>query len=311
MLTHVGTKTIETKRLILRRFEYSDIDSMLRNWIADEQTQWDYGEPYYSTPEAVKGLFDTKYIVSYSKDDYYRWAVIEKESGECIGQIAYFSVDTDNQHGEIEYVIGPAFQGKGYATEMTRAVIGFGFEKINFNRIEIDCRTENEASRRVIEKCGLTYEGVFRDFFWRKDHFEGRRVFSILKSEWKNSLKESIFLSEQADVFYIGSKNVVLVHWKKYCELDRYREPLMKALDVIKEHEGCEYVADTRDGFEDNPLDTKWVADYFMPKARENGCSTIYFIIDKDNSLKEELEGQERDSESIIKFRYIYGLDEI
>jgi len=311
MLTHVGTKIIETKRLILRRFEYSDIDSMLRNWIADEQTQWDYGEPYYSTPEAVRGLFDTKYIVSYSKDDYYRWAVIEKESGECIGQIAYFSVDTDNQHGEIEYVIGPAFQGKGYATEMTRAVIGFGFEKINFNRIEIDCRTENEASRRVIEKCGLTYEGVFRDFFWRKDHFEGRRVFSILKSEWKNSLKESIFLSEQADVFYIGSKNVVLVHWKKYCELDRYREPLMKALDVIKEHEGCEYVADTRDGFEDNPLDTKWVADYFMPKARENGCSTIYFIIDKDNSLKEELEGQERDSESIIKFRYIYGLDEI
>jgi hypothetical protein len=58
-------------------------------------------------------------------------------------------------------------------------------------------------------------------------------------------------------------------------------------------------------------LDTKWVADYFMPKARENGCSTNYFIIDKDNSLKEELEGQERDSESIIKFRYIYGLDEI
>lgn len=48
-----------------------------------------------------------------------------------------------------------------------------------------------------------------------------------------------------------------------------------------------------------------------MPKARENGCSTIYFIIDQDNSLKEELEGQERDSESIIKFRYIYGLDEI
>ena len=67
----------------------------------------------------------------------------------------------------------------------SKTVIAFGFDKINFNRIEIDCRTENEASRRVIEKCGLTYEGVFRDFFWRKDHFEGRRVFSILKNEWK------------------------------------------------------------------------------------------------------------------------------
>ena len=57
MLTHIGTQTIETERLILRRFEYSDIDSMLRNWIADEQTQWDYGEPYYPTSDDVQKLF--------------------------------------------------------------------------------------------------------------------------------------------------------------------------------------------------------------------------------------------------------------
>ena len=185
MLTHTGTRTIETERLLLRRFDYADIDSMLRNWIADEQTQWDYGEPSYPTPQAVRELLDTKYMASYARADYYRWAVIEKVSGECIGQIAFFSVDTDNEHGEIEYVIGPAFRGKGYATEMTRAVIAYGFDKINFHRIEIDCRPLNEASRRVIEKCGLTYEGVFRDFFWRKDHFEGRRVFSILKEEYE------------------------------------------------------------------------------------------------------------------------------
>jgi ribosomal-protein-alanine N-acetyltransferase len=184
LVKHVGTQAIKTERLILRCFEYSDIDSMLKNWIADEQTQWDYGEPCYTTEEAVRELFDTKYIASYSRNDYYRSAVIEKESGECIGLIAFFSMDTSNRHGEIEYVIGPAFQGKGYATEMTKAVIAFGFEKINLHRIEIDCRTENEASRRVIEKCGLTYEGVFRDFFWRKDHYEGRRVFSILKQDW-------------------------------------------------------------------------------------------------------------------------------
>ena len=144
MLTHLGTKTIETERLILRRFEYSDIDSMLRNWIADEQTQWDYGEPSYGTPEAVRELFDKKYVVSYSRDDYYRWAVIEKKSKECIGQIAYFSVDTENQHGEIEYVIGPSFQGKGYATEMTKAVIAFGFDKIRRLRLYWNIRRINE-----------------------------------------------------------------------------------------------------------------------------------------------------------------------
>ena len=159
MLTHTGTQTIETERLILRRFEYTDIDSMLRNWIADEQTQWDYGEPYYSTPEAVKNLFDTKYIVSYTKDDYYRWAVIEKESGECIGQIAYFTVDTDNQHGEIEYVIGPEFQGKGYATEMLRLDI-LKAKELGIEKMLVTCDEGNVASERTIIANGGVYENT-------------------------------------------------------------------------------------------------------------------------------------------------------
>lgn len=122
---------------------------------------------------------------------------------------------------------------------------------------------------------------------------------------------EEIYLSEFSDVFYVEDKNVVLVHWKKYCELEQYRKPLECALKVIKEHSGCNYVADTRDGFEDNPLDTKWVADYFMPKAKEYGCKTIFFIIDHNNSLKEELEGQEKDSSELLDFRYIFDLAEV
>ena len=122
---------------------------------------------------------------------------------------------------------------------------------------------------------------------------------------------KNIYLSECSDVFYLEDKNVVLVHWKKYCELEQYRKPLEAALQTIREHSGCNYVADTRDGFEDNPLDTKWVADYFMPKAKEYGCRVIYFIIDRDNSLKEELEGQEKDSASLLEFRYIYRIEEV
>ena len=49
----------------------------------------------------------------------------------------FFLVDSNNQHGEIEYVIGPAFQGKGYATEMTKAVIRFGFEKSTFIELRL------------------------------------------------------------------------------------------------------------------------------------------------------------------------------
>lgn len=88
MLTHIGTDTIETERLILRKFKISDDEAMLKYWIADEKIQSLYSEPVYTTKAEVDELLE-KYINSYQKNDYYRWAIIEKNSGECIGQIAY------------------------------------------------------------------------------------------------------------------------------------------------------------------------------------------------------------------------------
>lgn len=119
-----------------------------------------------------------------------------------------------------------------------------------------------------------------------------------------------MYQSEYCEVFYNAEYKVVFVKWKKFCCKEDYRKPLEYALEIIKEYK-CNYVADTRTGFENIPEDTKWVADYFMPKAVEYGCRCIHFIIDKNNSLKEELEGQEADSGNLIQFRYIYGLEEI
>lgn len=183
MLTNIGTQTIETDRLILRRFEYGDCNSMLKNWIADEKIQLMYSEPVYKTPDEVNELL-SKYISSYSKDDYYRWAVIEKVSGECIGQIAYFLVDNKNHFAEIEYCIGSQFQRKGYATEAAKSVIGYGFDKINLHKVQICTKTINLPSKKVIEKCGLTYEGTLRDYFYMNGEYVGRLYFSILRDEY-------------------------------------------------------------------------------------------------------------------------------
>ena len=184
MLTHNGTKTIETERLILRKFEYSDDEAMLKYWVADEKIQSLYSEPVYSTKTEVKGLLD-KYIGSYERDDYYRWAVIEKASGVCIGQIAYFLVDSKNHFAEIEYCIGTAFQCKGYATEATKAVIAYGFNEMNLHKVQICTKTINAPSKRVIEKCGFTYEGTLRDYFYMNGEYVGRHYFSILRSEYE------------------------------------------------------------------------------------------------------------------------------
>lgn len=187
MLTHLGTQTIETKRLILRRFEYDDDDAMLKYWIADEKIQSLYSEPVYTTKAEVKVLLD-KYITSYEREDYYRWAVIDKETMVCIGQIAYFLVDSKNHFAEIEYCIGSKFQCRGFATEMTKAIIQYGFEKINLHKVQICTKTINKPSQRVIEKCGFKYEGTLRDYFYMNQQYVGRLYYSLLRSEYESPL---------------------------------------------------------------------------------------------------------------------------
>lgn len=185
MLTHIGTSTIETQHLILRKFAFSDSDAMLKNWVADEKIQSLYSESVYSTQEAVHELLE-KYIGSYEREDYYRWAIIDKDTNECIGQIAYWLVDNKNHFAEIEYCIGSAFQCRGYATEATKAVIAFGFEQIHLHKVQICTKTINQPSKRVIEKCGFTYEGTLRDYFYMNDTYIGRLYFSMLRSEYEN-----------------------------------------------------------------------------------------------------------------------------
>lgn len=185
MLTHCGTKTLETSRLILRTFLYADGDDMLKYWVSDPDIQFMYSEPVYTTENEVKELLD-KYISSYQKEDYYRWAIIEKESEICVGQIAIFLVDRKNHFCEIEYCIGSQFQQKGYASEATLSVIDFGFDKVNFHKIQVCHKENNIASKGVIQKCGFTYEGTLRDYFYMNGKYVSRLYYSMLKSEWED-----------------------------------------------------------------------------------------------------------------------------
>lgn len=183
MLTHTGTQTIETERLTLRRFTYEDADDMLKYWISDEKVQALYGEPAYKTKAAVLTLLD-KYIGGYERENYYRWAIVLKATGECIGQIACFLVDDKNHFVEIEYCVGTLFQKRGYMTEAVKAVISFGFERIHLHKIQVSHKAGNISSKRVIEKCGFVYEGTLRDYFYHGDGYTDRLFYSMLQDEY-------------------------------------------------------------------------------------------------------------------------------
>ena len=185
MLIHCGTKEMETDRLYLRPFKYSDDNDMLKYWISDPEIQLPLSEPIYSTKEEVKELLD-KYIESYQKADYYRWAVVKKESLECIGQVAIFLVNEKNHWCEIEYCIGSQFHRKGFAYEAINAIMDFAFAEVNFHKMQVCHKDYNVASKAIIRKCGFEYEGALRDYFYMDGKYVTRCFYSMLKSEWES-----------------------------------------------------------------------------------------------------------------------------
>ena len=184
-MNHIGTKSFETERLICRPFVATDCEDMLKNWIANPNIQFEYGEPVYTTVAEVNELL-SKYIEGYQNPDFYRWAIIEKESGENIGQIAFCKVYSDCQTAEIEYCIGEKFWGNGYAGEALSGVIDFTFNNTDFVKLEAYHRIENEKSGRVLKKSSMQVTDTVERFVRENISPHGEICYYITKEMYLN-----------------------------------------------------------------------------------------------------------------------------
>lgn len=184
-MKHTGTCPFETYRLILRPFVSLDAEGMLKNWAADPNIQNEYGEPVYSDIQQVRGLLK-KYMDGYSDSSQYRWAIIDRASGENIGQIAFCKVWDDCNTAEIEYCIGSAYQGHGLAGEALSAVIRYAFSFTEFTRLEAYHRSENTRSGRVLEKSEMYITDTVQRFIREGIAPEGEICYCIEKKEFIN-----------------------------------------------------------------------------------------------------------------------------
>ena len=187
MLHHKGTISIESKRLILRRFSADDAPYVFNNWTSDEDVCT------YMRWSANKNIEETKMIVSnwinaYNRTSFYQWAITLKESDEPIGTIALFVVNENDLCGDVAYCIGKKYWGQGIVTEALKAVLSFAFENVGFNRIETYHSINNPASGKVMQKAGMTFEGLARQKYKSISGFEDCNMYAILKQDFKNSL---------------------------------------------------------------------------------------------------------------------------
>ena len=175
--------TLETDRLILRQLRMFDAFDMYAYSKLPETTEFLTWSPH-SDIEFTKNYL-AFVIGKYRIGEFYDWAVTLKgEEGKMIGTCGFSRIDFINDIGEIGYVISPEYRGNGYATEAAEKIINFGFNKLNFNRIEAKYIVGNDASRAVMEKCGLKFEGISRSAMLIKGSYRDIGTCSILKSEY-------------------------------------------------------------------------------------------------------------------------------
>ena len=167
-MTHKGTTTLETERLILRRFMLSDLEPMFHNvWSNYNVWKWTNYEPMNSIDDVLilNKIFTDKWFAKYEHSDYYNWAIQLKSSGEVIGRVRGDWGNRINERiGQIElaYELGENWWNQGIMTEAVKKVIDFFFTEIGYNRIYSGHASENPASGKVMQKCGMVYEGTLR-----------------------------------------------------------------------------------------------------------------------------------------------------
>jgi RimJ/RimL family protein N-acetyltransferase len=118
------------------------------------------------------------------KGEAVTFAIVEKETGELCGAIALHFAPM-HRRAEVGYWISPERWNRGYCTEAARAVLQYGFETLNLNRIHSGHFGSNPASGRVLEKIGMTREGILRRHVYKWGEYEDLVVFGLNVEEWR------------------------------------------------------------------------------------------------------------------------------
>ena len=184
-MKHLGTVKLETKRLVLRRFEYADSEAAFRNWTGDprvtEFLRWKKHSAISET-QSLARFWDGKY----SDPKWYHWAIVPKDIGEAVGTISAAIIYDDTDTIEVGYCIGSRYWHQGYTSEALAALIAFAFTTLEAGRVEAMHDPANRYSGKVMEKCGMRHEGTLRKADWSNRGIVDAAVYGILREEFRD-----------------------------------------------------------------------------------------------------------------------------
>lgn len=174
--------TLETNRLLLRPFNPDDADR-INELVGDKAVaKPTLAIPHpYSLEDALEWLDTHK--PDYESGENIVFAITLKHNHELIGAIN-IRIREANEMAEIGYWIGKPYWNNGYGTEALGAILKFGFEVLELNRIYASHIEKNLASGKVMAKNGMKYEGCLRCQIKKDGHFENLIMYGLLRDEF-------------------------------------------------------------------------------------------------------------------------------
>jgi ribosomal-protein-alanine N-acetyltransferase len=177
---------IETQRLLLRKMRLDDAEAMFAYASDSAVTRYVLWDTHRSIEDSESFL--RLAIDGYERGDFGGWGVVLKDSGAFIGTCGLDAgYAPEHARAELGYVLSREYWGKGLIPEAVRAIIAFGFARVELNRIEARCIAANIASARVMEKAGMTYEGTLREREFIKGAYRDMKLYSILRREYRRA----------------------------------------------------------------------------------------------------------------------------
>jgi [ribosomal protein S5]-alanine N-acetyltransferase len=166
---------IETERLVLRKITLDDAEDMFSYASNEEVTRYVTWDTHTSLSDSIE--FINSFLPQYDAP----WGIELKGNGKFIGTVHFVWWQQQHNSAEIGYVLSKEYWGKGLITEAAKAIISFGFESMDLVRIQARCFLENKGSERVMEKLGMSFEGISRKVMYVKGEHKDLKVYSLLK----------------------------------------------------------------------------------------------------------------------------------
>ncbi len=178
-----------TERLTLRKMMVIDAQDMHEYACRNDVTKYLTWAPHPDRAYTVQYL---QYLGNrYAAGMFYDWAIIYEPDCKMVGTCGFTSFNCASDSAEVGYVLNPSYWGKGIASEALERVLQFGFEELGLHRIEARFIKENERSRGLMERVGMTFEGYMREAMLVKGSYVTVGICSILRSEWLERKKKA------------------------------------------------------------------------------------------------------------------------